>query len=170
MELREELMRTKVLHEKLSRVEVKLAAATESLIGMQPGSGPSERAALMSEAAALLQDLDREIHVQQIHVQQTHASSLLSGCRAVRTDGRAPDSSAIEPRTASLLAADGAKAEILRVLHGIQERASQLGELNDAALSLCRGWLSVQPAPVEDYTPGGVWSAVREPAGPQTRA
>ena len=148
-------MWTKVTCEKLVRVELKLAAAAESLIGMQPGSGSRERVALMQAAAALLQAIYCEMQAQEMHGENLSPSRRA----AARTDRRESetDSPATPPRTAQL-AAEPDKAEILRLLCGIQMRVGQLGQLNDAALGFCRGWLSVQPAPAIDYTCEGIWA------------
>lgn len=55
------------------------------------------------------------------------------------------------------------KARTLALLGGILTRARQVQLLNDAAMGFCRGWLSVAPPPLDNYTPEGIREGVREP-------
>jgi hypothetical protein len=127
MQSKEQLTWADVTCEKLSQVEARLGAATESLISMRLDTGPNERAALLREAVVLLED----VYLQWRPKQQQSGSGK-------------PDFTA--------------SAQIVSWLQGIQARIVQLGQLNEAALGLCRGWLSAQPPPVADYTREGIWA------------
>jgi hypothetical protein len=132
-----------VTGEKLTQVQAQLDAAIGSFVSMHLSHhGPSERNAVLGEAAALLE----AVYAQRRSEKQP-AGQLQPGS----------------------LAADPREVQMLPLLRRIQAQASQLQRLNDAALGFCHGWLSAAP-PVDDYTPEGVWASVHEPSGLRIRA
>jgi hypothetical protein len=132
-----------VTSEKLTQVQARLAAAIGSFVSMQLSHGPSERNAVLGEAAALL--------------------------KAVYAHWRREKQAAGQLQPGSV-AADSREVQMLPLLRGIQAQASQLQRLNDAALGFCHGLLSAALPPVDDYTPEGVWASVHEPSGLRIRA
>jgi hypothetical protein len=132
-----------VTSEKLTQIQARLDAAIGSFVSMQLSHGPSERNAVLGEAAALLETIYAHWRREKQPTGQLQ-----------------PDS----------LAADLWEVQMLPLLRGIQAQAGQLQRLNDAALGFCHGWLSAALPPVDDYTPEGVWASVHEPSGLRIRA
>lgn len=124
--------------EKLTQVQAALEEAIASLVRMRLSTRRIERDTLLSEAAAALEQVYRDWRCEK---QQVNSLAF------------------VWPE------ADLAKARTLLLLRGIQTRANQLQRLNDASVSLCRGWLSPAPASVDDYTPEGIWAHTHEAGG-----
>jgi hypothetical protein len=137
-----QLTKARVTSEKLTQIQARLDAVIGSFVSLQFSHGPSERNAVLGEAAALLEAVYAHWRREKQPAGQLQ-----------------PDS----------LAADFREVQMLPLLRGIQTQASQLQRLNDAALGFCHGWLSAAP-PVDDYTPEGVWASVHEPSGLRIRA
>jgi hypothetical protein len=124
--------------EKLAQAAVRLDAAAGLLVGMRLSKGPGECASLMTEAAALLEEV------------RLHWRGEGQGRGPAAAEGPAPDLS---------------KTELLASLRAIRTRMEQLGKLNDAAVTLCRGWLSAQPLTAVGYTAEGLWADAGGPGG-----
>jgi hypothetical protein len=124
-------------------VQTRLDAAIASFVSMRLSSGPGERDVLLSDAAAALEEVYLRLQYE------------------ARCGGLVESEAQ---------AAGFGKAQMLSLLAGIRSRASQLQQLNEAAIGLCRGWLSAAPFAPGEYTPEGVATSVPEVSGMPLRA